>query len=63
MPNLTFLHVTDEETVEINEQKARILIESRYQPSVHKIMMSDLETGNRISVRNGHIEARIEPAK
>ena len=61
MLRLVFLHVAEKETVEITEQTARMLIQSRYYPSVHAIMMSDLKSGNRISVHDGHIEARIEP--
>ena len=57
MPGLTYYHVTDEGTVEIAARKARILIESRYQPSVHEIMMNDLNLGRRITVRKGYVEA------
>lgn len=57
MSQLTYRHVTDEGILEIDETRARILIESRYQPSVHAVMMHDLQAGNRIVVRKGHVEA------
>ena len=56
MNNLGFLHVTDDGAEAITEDKARILIESRYQPSVHQVMMNDLMNGSRISVRMGYLE-------
>ena len=56
MSRATYRHVTDEGILEIDETRARILIESRYQPSVHAVMMHDLQAGNRIEVRKGHIE-------
>ena len=56
MNGLGFRHVTDDGAEEITEDKARILIESRYQPSVHQVMMNDLKKGTRISVRMGYLE-------
>ena len=57
MSHLTYRHVTDDGILEIDENRARILIESRYQPSVHAVMLHDLQAGNRIEVRKGHLEA------
>ncbi len=56
MNGLGFRHVTDDGAEDITEDKARILIESRYQPSVHQVMMNDLKQGSRITVRLGYIE-------
>ena len=56
-----FRHITDDGITEITAERARILIESRYQPSVHAVMMHDLENGSRISVRQGYLEVMADP--
>ena len=62
MVGLMYRHVTEEGAEEITEDCARILIESRYQPSVHAVMMNDLKKGNKITVRAGYVEVSEEVA-
>ena len=57
MSRLTYRHETEEGSREIDETRARILIQSRYQPSAHAVMMNDLQAGSRIEVRKGHVVA------
>jgi hypothetical protein len=60
MVGLIYRHVTEEGAEKITEDRARILIESRYQPSVHAVMLSDLRNGSKITVRAGYVEVSDE---